>query len=350
MVPCARLGPTTKPTPEPTIRLDCPSAPFVAHHCPAHRTALPQASRCSARVLLRCRARTPSCCPASRVALPCPRTVALPCPRTRVALLPARPARPATRAPSASCCPARLVRPAAPTPRAPCGPVRPARPNCPRVALAARPLPEPHTSGSLQAPTTPTGPAADPGEDVQWRYRADHIACTQWTECDAFAQLAVRAHLPIDQRAHFRQVQQLVEEASVGTCASTPSSGAASGGGSFGGGQQRHQRQPETLLPQQLWEWISHSHVPGGVEATSLSACEPARTGAAPGEVLHTFTLDSSASRWFFRNCNTVTPLTAPVPVTLADLSGGPVVACGSTVLPYPAAPSGLSESLSRNE
>ncbi|CAI7783132.1 unnamed protein product [Closterium sp. NIES-54] len=207
-----------------------------------------------------------------------------------------------------------------------------------------------HTSGSLQAPTTPTGPAADPGEDVQWRYRADHIACTQWTECDAFAQLAVRAHLPIDQRAHFRQVQQLVEEASVGTCASTPSSGAASGGGSFGGGQQRHQRQPETLLPQQLWEWISHSHVPGGVEATSLSACEPARTGAAPGEVLHTFTLDSSASRWFFRNCNTVTPLTAPVPVTLADLSGGPVVACGSTVLPYPAAPSGLSESLSRNE
>ncbi|CAI7765763.1 unnamed protein product, partial [Closterium sp. NIES-54] len=44
--------------------------------------------------------------------------------------------------------------------------------------------------------------------------------------------------------------------------------------------------------------------------------------------------LDSGASRCFFRDCTTLTPLTAPVPVTLADPSGGPVIARGSTVLP----------------
>ncbi|CAI7742821.1 unnamed protein product [Closterium sp. NIES-54] len=75
-------------------------------------------------------------------------------------------------------------------------------------------------------------------------------------------------------------------------------------------------------------------------EATSLGACKRASTGAAPVEALHTFTLDSGATRCFFRNCTTVTPLTAPVPVTLADPSVDPVVARASTVLPCPMAPS----------
>ncbi|CAI7903741.1 unnamed protein product, partial [Closterium sp. NIES-53] len=52
-------------------------------------------------------------------------------------------------------------------------------------------------------------------------------------------------------------------------------------------------------------------------------------------------TLDSSASRCFFRYCTTLTPLAAPVPVSLADPTGGPVVARVSTVLPCPAVPSG---------
>ncbi|CAI7747074.1 unnamed protein product, partial [Closterium sp. NIES-53] len=81
---------------------------------------------------------------------------------------------------------------------------------------------------------------------------------------------------------------------------------------------------------------------PGGIEATSLGACDSASAGAEPEEALHTFTLDSGASRCFFCDSTTVTPLTTPVPVTLADPSGGPVVARGATVLPCPAAPFGL--------
>ncbi|CAI7805187.1 unnamed protein product [Closterium sp. NIES-53] len=62
---------------------------------------------------------------------------------------------------------------------------------------------------------------------------------------------------------------------------------------------------------------------------------------AVPAVALHTFTVDSGSSRCFFRNSTTVTPPTAPIPVTLADPSYGLVVAHGSTVLPCPAAPSG---------
>ncbi|CAI7847186.1 unnamed protein product [Closterium sp. NIES-54] len=140
-----------------------------------------------------------------------------------------------------------------------------------------------HMSRSLQAPTTPAEPAADACEAVQRRYRADCVAYTQWTERDAVAELVVCTHLPVNQRAHFRQVtsahtfydavvrhysslspatrplrqsrpllgevQQLVEEASVGTCMSTPAGGAAGDLGGSGGGQQRQQRPPETLSP-----------------------------------------------------------------------------------------------------
>ncbi|CAI7909073.1 unnamed protein product [Closterium sp. NIES-53] len=114
----------------------------------------------------------------------------------------------------------------------------------------------------------------------------------------------------------------------------------------------------ETLSPQQLREWAVRWGSPGGggfrgtrtggveapsgVEATSLCACDSASVEAEPEEALHTFILDSGVSRCFFRDSTTVTPLTVPVPVTLADPSGGPVVACGATVLPCPAAPSGL--------
>ncbi|CAI7748514.1 unnamed protein product, partial [Closterium sp. NIES-53] len=71
---------------------------------------------------------------------------------------------------------------------------------------------------------------------------------------------------------------------------------------------------------------------------TSVSSTPP---GTAPAEALHTFTLDSGASRCFFRDSTTLTPFPAPVPVRLADPSGGPVVANSSTVLPCPAVPSG---------
>ncbi|CAI7787648.1 unnamed protein product, partial [Closterium sp. NIES-54] len=100
---------------------------------------------------------------------------------------------------------------------------------------------------------------------------------------------------------------------------------------------------------------------PGG-GAAALGACEAAALGAsasaAPGagesalsgtasaHVFHTFTLDSGASRSFFRDRTTLTPLSRPVAVSLADTSGGPVLASFSTVLPCPAAPSGTLSGL----
>ncbi|CAI7924980.1 unnamed protein product [Closterium sp. NIES-54] len=79
-----------------------------------------------------------------------------------------------------------------------------------------------------------------------------------------------------------------------------------------------------------------------GIAAATLGA---SASGTPPGtalaEALHTFTLDSGASCCFFRDSTTLTPLPAPVPVRLADPSGGPVVASSSTVLPCPVVPSG---------
>ncbi|CAI7818858.1 unnamed protein product [Closterium sp. NIES-53] len=160
--------------------------------------------------------------------------------------------------------------------------------------------------------------------------------------------------------------------------------------GSGGGSRQEQQRSRETPSSQQLREWagvpifdldydailaamyaLSTSDEgdcylclppdPGG-GAAALGACEAAALGAsasaAPGagesalsgtasaQALHTFTLDSGASRSFFRDRTTLTPLSRPVAVSLADPSGGPVLASFSTVLPCPAAPSGTLSGL----
>ncbi|CAI7934119.1 unnamed protein product, partial [Closterium sp. NIES-54] len=78
-----------------------------------------------------------------------------------------------------------------------------------------------------------------------------------------------------------------------------------------------------------------------GIAAAALGASESGTLpGTAPAQALHTFTLDSGASACFFRDSTTLTPLSTPVPVRLADPSGGPVVARSSTVLPRPAVPS----------
>ncbi|CAI7835006.1 unnamed protein product [Closterium sp. NIES-54] len=149
---------------------------------------------------------------------------------------------------------------------------------------------------------------------------------------------------------------------------------------SSGGGQrQQQQRRSETPSPQQLREWFLRGASGGsypygirtgdragqtcgrlhtqhrcfsrlddawraefGIAAAALGASESGTLpGTAPAEALHTFTLDSGASRCFFRDSTTLTPLPAPVPARLADPSGGPVVARSSTVLPCPAVPSG---------
>ncbi|CAI7919437.1 unnamed protein product, partial [Closterium sp. NIES-53] len=79
-----------------------------------------------------------------------------------------------------------------------------------------------------------------------------------------------------------------------------------------------------------------------GIAAAALGASASGTPpGTAPAEALHTFTLDSGASCYFFCDSTVLTPLPAHVPIRLADPSGGPVVARSSTVLPFPAVPSG---------
>ncbi|CAI7826568.1 unnamed protein product [Closterium sp. NIES-53] len=60
-----------------------------------------------------------------------------------------------------------------------------------------------------------------------------------------------------------------------------------------------------------------------GIEAAALGASESALLGIALG-----------ASCCFFHDSTTLTPLPAPVPVRVADPSGGPILARSSTVLP----------------
>ncbi|CAI5973314.1 unnamed protein product [Closterium sp. NIES-65] len=84
----------------------------------------------------------------------------------------------------------------------------------------------------------------------------------------------------------------------------------------------------------------------GASESASSGAGEAALSGTALASASLTFTLDSGASRSFFRDRTTLTPLGRPVAVSLADPSGGPVLAHFSTVLPCPAAPSGTLSGL----
>ncbi|CAI7749747.1 unnamed protein product [Closterium sp. NIES-54] len=166
-----------------------------------------------------------------------------------------------------------------------------------------------------------------------------------------------------------------------GGCGGAGRGGAAKRGG-FGGSQRQQQpRSCETPSAQQLREWYagrgmcggvgpctaeivcclsvppdpgieaaalgaSASAAPGTGESAALSAGELALSGTAPTEALHTFTLDSGASRSFFHDSTALTPLSRSVAVSLADPSGGPVLAHSSTVLPCPAAPSGLLSGL----
>ncbi|CAI7854721.1 unnamed protein product [Closterium sp. NIES-53] len=98
----------------------------------------------------------------------------------------------------------------------------------------------------------------------------------------------------------------------------------------------------------------SASAAPDARAAAALGASASAAPGAGtsppsgtpPTASFHNFTLDSGASRSFFRDSTTLTPLSRPLAVSLADPSGGPVLAHSSTVLPCPAAPSGLLSGL----
>ncbi|CAI7903916.1 unnamed protein product [Closterium sp. NIES-53] len=110
-------------------------------------------------------------------------------------------------------------------------------------------------------------------------------------------------------------------------------------GGPGGGQRQQQQRRSETQSPQQLHfnavlsamyalsvsaEVDCYRCVPPdpGIAAAALGASESGTLpGTVPAQALHTFTLDSGASRCFFRDSTTLTPLPAPVLVRLADPS-----------------------------
>ncbi|CAI7785641.1 unnamed protein product [Closterium sp. NIES-54] len=84
----------------------------------------------------------------------------------------------------------------------------------------------------------------------------------------------------------------------------------------------------------------------GASAFAALGAGASPPSGTAPTESFHTFTLDSGASRSFFRDSTTFTPLRQPLPFSLSHPSGRPVLAHSSTVLPCPAALSGLLSGL----
>ncbi|CAI6009332.1 unnamed protein product [Closterium sp. NIES-65] len=84
----------------------------------------------------------------------------------------------------------------------------------------------------------------------------------------------------------------------------------------------------------------------GASASASSGTGESALSGTASASASLTFTLDSGASRSFFRDRTTLTPLSRPVAVSLADPSGGPVLSHFSTVLPCLAAPSGTLSGL----
>ncbi|CAI7860406.1 unnamed protein product [Closterium sp. NIES-54] len=61
----------------------------------------------------------------------------------------------------------------------------------------------------------------------------------------------------------------------------------------------------------------------GASASAAPRAGESALSGTASAQVFHTFTLDSGASRSFLQDRTTLTPLSRPVAVSLADPSGG---------------------------
>ncbi|CAI7842576.1 unnamed protein product, partial [Closterium sp. NIES-54] len=183
---------------------------------------------------------------------------------------------------------------------------------------------------------TAVAPAAD----------APALERSQWQTRDAAARLAIRNHLPITKRAHFshHKTAKTLYDAVVARY-SSPATATI---------DLLRRDVPifdldyEAILATMYVFSVSaegdcYLCVPPdpGIAPAALGACESAPLGTAPTQALHTFTLDSGASRCFFRDSTTVTPLPAPVPVSLADPSGGPVLARSSTVLPCPAVPSG---------
>ncbi|CAI7909476.1 unnamed protein product, partial [Closterium sp. NIES-54] len=337
--------------PDPSL-LPCPARRRAAAlPCP-RATALPSAP---SRLLLA----LPTCC--SRRP-PAARTLPVRCPARQRAPLPSAPARPAAQRPVP--CPARAVRafPARAQVLPPAAAALGATtccctPSCPTCSRCLRPPALPRAHRQLPLPPLATATAPTTAATAPTILTTATAVATSALAPLLLTDTAYHGHYHCstpgggDSRARRRKPlspQQRREWAvrwgspsggawgatTRGTCESTPAGSATgrcggSGGGHPGGGGFRSTR-------------IGGVEAPGAVDAASLGAFDSPSTGAENEEALHTFTLDSGASRCFFRDSTTVTPLTVPVPVTLADPFEGPVVAGSATILPCPAAPSVL--------
>ncbi|CAI7918552.1 unnamed protein product [Closterium sp. NIES-54] len=331
-------------------RASRPAALRVAPYCSqrvAPYCSQPVAPYCSQRIALCCPARRALLQPACRALLPCAsRPAALrvvPCCSQRIA----------------PCCPARraLLQPAR---RALLQPARRALLPLTRAALPLSPAPPSRPAAAAHATAATAGGAAGSAAGAGGAGGATGSAGgAASARAVAAARGGQRRSLPLPDDPTPQKLRGWVLQR------------ARPGGGGFGflrTAQRRQQSQQETFSPQVLSELFPQRCVTGSVEAAALGASESASalgasdsaaalgasesavalgaraspaTGPSLAEALHTFTLDSVASRCFFRDCTTLTPLAAPVPVSLADPTGGPVVARASTVLPCPAVPSG---------
>ncbi|CAI7933331.1 unnamed protein product [Closterium sp. NIES-54] len=385
--------PTVLPSARRPALQPAPSCPAArALRCPALRPARRPALQLASCTSL-------PCSPARRALLPCPAHRALLQPARR-ALLPcvSRPAAARASCPIAARAlrsAAPRVAPCSPAQHAPCCPVHrtpfPAVRGAPYLAQPRRParpshaaLPNPSRAALPRSPAPPSRPAATTAagggaaESVGSAAGAGGATGSAGGAAGAgAARGGQRRSLPLPDDPTPQQLREWVLQR------------ARPGGEGFGflrTAQRQQQSQQETFSPQVLFELVPQRCVTGSVEAAALGASESAAalgasestaalgvsesaatlgasesaaapdacesaaalgaraspaTGPSSAEALHTFTLDSGASRCFFRDCTALTPLAALVPVSLADPTGGPVVARASTVLPYPAVPSG---------
>ncbi|CAI7856579.1 unnamed protein product [Closterium sp. NIES-54] len=308
-------APPARPAPTRTRTVFCPASAPCALPCQrATRPALP-----TSRTLPYHRATRPAL-PVPR-ALPCLRNV--PCPTSTPRALPCLRHAPFLRhapylASAPAPCPARAsalpyphLRPARPSAPAPC-PARASALPCPHQRPArANALHRPRQRCPARCPALPCPTWLPP----ELPLHLPSLSCRSTLASGLSGGAAPMAELVVlvgGSRFRHSSVDWDVwwGATTKDTCESTPASSAASRHGGSGGGQHQQQRPLETLSPQQLLEWAVRWGSPGG----------GGFRGTRPGGV----------------------EALAPVPVTVADSSGSPVVTCGATVLLYPAAPSGL--------
>ncbi|CAI7845639.1 unnamed protein product [Closterium sp. NIES-54] len=80
---------------------------------------------------------------------------------------------------------------------------------------------------------------------------------------------------------------------------------------------------------------------PSGANTDEGAMVTPQQQQLQHANVSLSFILDAATSQCFFRDCTTLSPLRAPLAVSLANPSSGPFVARSATSLPSPAVPSG---------